>query len=78
MSEKKHVLYECEDLDCKTPKNCPKRHPKRCRKYDLGKCIFKSECAYKHLQPTTNQDHEELKVRVEALEKAVQEITKTN
>ena len=37
---------------------------------------LKSECAYKHLQPTKNQDHKELKVKVEALEKAVQEITK--
>ena len=44
----------------------------------MGKFIFKSECAYKHLQPTENQDHEELKVKVEALEKALQEITKNN
>ena len=40
--------------------------------------IWESECAYQHLQPTKTQEHEELKVKVEALEKAVQEITKTN
>ena len=45
---KKQISNECEDLDCKRPKNCHKRNPKRCRMYDLGKCIYKSECAYKH------------------------------
>ena len=69
---------ECEDLDCKNPKNCNKRHQKRCSNYDLGNLRFKSECAYKHLKPTKNQDHVELKVKVDALEKAGQDITKTD
>ena len=76
--KKKHFIVECEDPDCKTQKSCDKRHPKRCRKHDLGRCRFENECAYKHLKPANNQDHEELKVKVAALEKTVQEITKTN
>ena len=62
-------------LIARYPKSCHNRHPQRCRKYDLGKCRFENGCAYKHLKPTKNHDHEELKVKVEALEKTVQEIT---
>jgi myosin heavy subunit len=77
--KKKHYKSECEHLDdCNTQKNCPKRHPKRCRKYDSGNCRFQSDCAYKHLQPKTNEDHKQLKQKLEALEKVVQTFAETN
>ena len=74
--KKKHFKSECEYLDgCKTPKSCQKRHPKRCRKYDSGHCRFESDCSYKHLKPKTNEEHQQLKEKVEALEKVVQIVT---
>ena len=75
---RKHFSKECEDQDCKTSKTCNKRHPKRCRKYDTGKCRFKNDCAYKHLKPETQEDTEQIKEKIEVLEKAVQQIIKSN
>ena len=76
--KKKHVTLECEDPDCMISKNCKQRHPKPCRKYNLGKCRFENECAYKHIKPHINQDHEQLKENIKVLEKAVEELSKTN
>ena len=44
----------------------------------IGKCWFENGCAYKHLKPNKHEVHEHLKEKVEALEKALEEITKAN
>ena len=75
---KNMLLMNVKTLIARYPKSCHKRYPKRCRKYYLGKCRFENGCAYKHLKPSNNQDQEELNVKIEALEKTFQEITKTN
>ena len=59
-----------------TRKNCEKGTQKGAKNMIWESVYLKSKCAYKHLQPTKTQDHEELKVKVKALQKAVQEITK--
>ena len=74
--KRKHLKEECEYLDkCNNIKICKKRHPKRCNKYDSGKCKFE-ECAYKHQKPTENADHELLKQKVEMLEKVLHAMTR--
>ena len=76
---KKHITIECEDLECfKTSKSCNKRHPKRSKKYDSANRRFESDCAYKHVKPKSNKDHEHLKEKVDALEKIVQANINTN
>ena len=52
-------------------KSCDKRHPKRCKKHDSGKCRFDKTCAYKHLEPTKNNEYGTLKEKVQRLEQVV-------
>ena len=40
-----HPKEICETTVCKD-KDCPKRHPKRCRY--LEECRFQSQCSYSH------------------------------
>ena len=40
--------------------------------------MFENEFAFKHPNPQINQDHEQAKEKVDALKKAVEEISKTN
>ena len=71
--KRKHLSEECKDLEnCKSIKSCDKRHPKRCKKHDSGKCRFEETCAYKHLKPTKIKEYEILKEKVEKLEQVVQ------
>ena len=44
----------------------------------MGKGRFENDCAYKHLKPEEQEDPEQIKEKIEALEKAVQQITKSN
>ena len=44
----------------------------------MGKCRFYNGCAYKHIKLNKNLDCEELKVKVDTPEKAVQEKIKSN
>ena len=74
--QKRHLKTECEDLeDCKSIKSCPKRHPKRCKRYALGNCRFKNECAYDHQKPTINKDQKLLNDKIEVLDKVVHSLT---
>ena len=55
--KKGHYSEECEDQDtCKSISTCNKRHPGNCRKNVSGQCKFKSDCAYKYLEPKENQE----------------------
>ena len=75
--KKRHLSRECEDLDdCANSRSCQKRHPKRCKKYASGNCRFGNDCAYKHQKPTKNQDHEDLKVKLEKVEKVLHAMTR--
>ena len=75
--QKRHPKTECEDLeDCKSIKSCPKRHPKRCKRYAWGNCRFKNECAYDHQNPTINKDEKLLNDKIEVLEKVVRSLTR--
>ena len=44
----------------------------------MGKCRFENDCAYKHFKPETQEDPEKIKGKIGAMEKAVQQITKSN
>ena len=63
---------ECKDLDnCKSMKSCMKRHPKYCKKFASGECRLKSDCSYKHKEPTSNIEQDQLKEKVKQLEKVL-------
>ena len=59
-----------------TPVSARKWHPKRCNKYESGNCRFGNDCAYKHQKPTKKQDHEDLKVKLEQVEKLLHAMTR--
>ena len=48
-----------------------KHIPKPGKKYVSGEFIFKSDCAYKHVEPTENKEQIKLEEKVEQLEKIV-------
>jgi hypothetical protein len=63
---KNHEKETCQDDKCRDT-NCPKRHPKVCRNYAVNKkCMFKDNCAYKHIVEKTGKD-----VKIEHLENEV-------
>ena len=75
--KRKHYETECKDLDnCKSMKSCMKRHPKYCKKFASGECRFKSDCSYKHKEPTSNIEQDQLKEKVKQLEKVLQAMTR--
>ena len=75
--KKIHFTEECKQSeDCENSKTCPKRHPKKCKRYAVGNCRFLSDCAYEHKKPTTNKEHEDLKVKVETMEKVLHAMTR--
>ena len=72
----KHFDEECENLsECDNVKNCHKRHPKRCKRFDSGNCSFKKQCAYKHQKPSVDKDQVKINEKVEVLEKVVEALT---
>lgn len=72
---KRHLSSECEDLECKNSKGCEKRHPKRCKRYASGNCRFEN-CAYKHQKPTIAEDPEQLKEKLQVIEKVLHAMTR--
>ena len=52
MCKIKHYTEECNKQNCQEKNTCQKRHPKKCKRYSLGKCRFKNYCAFKH--PSSN------------------------
>ena len=75
--KRKHFLEVCESKSqCKNIKECHKRHPKPCRRFNLEQeCIFKGDCAYSHCDSNLDSENNELKAKVEDLEKRVIELT---
>ena len=47
---RRHYREICiENENCKARMECPKRHPKKCKKYRTEKgCRFGSDCSYEH------------------------------
>ena len=76
--KRKHYSEVCESLSmCTNIKECPKRHPKMCRRLNSeNKCRFKEECAYNHKRIKPNEDVNVLKDKVDILENTVKELTK--
>ena len=75
--KRKHFNKICESLRCINIKECPRRHPKTCRRFNSGQeCRFKEECAYNHIRKNPDEEQIILKEKVEVLEKTVSELTK--
>ena len=77
-----HLKETCEiGSTCKSSKVCMKRHPKVCKSLSVeGFCRHGDKCAYRHTNQNTihNQNERDmLNVKVESLEKIVQEMAKT-
>ena len=75
--KRKHFNKICESLRCINIKECPRRHPKTCRRFNSGQeCRFKEECAYNHIRKNPDEEQIILKEKVEVIEKTVSELTK--
>ena len=76
--KRKHYSEVCESLSmCTNIKECPKRHPKMCRRLNSeNKCRFKEECTYNNKRINPNEDVIVLKDKVDILENTVKELTK--
>ena len=76
--KRKHFSEVCVNLsNCKNIKECPRRHPKTCKRFVSGiDCRFNDDCAYTHLGTNQNEEQNKLKEKVERLEKTVIELTK--
>ena len=75
---RKHYTEVCESLsECRNIKECPKRHPKICRRYFSSgyECQFKEDCAYTHSKIDNDEEKNKLKEKVEILEKTVIELS---
>ena len=68
-----HLTEECTDLNnCKSKGSCDKRHPKLCRRYILeNSCSFGENCDYLHREKEKSPEENNLKERLEQLEKVV-------
>lgn len=75
--KKKHLEETCEKRSsCDSPKNCQKRHPYACKRYVLeGFCKFGLGCAYHHQTQEKINNESEVNVKVDKLEKTVNELT---
>ena len=70
---RQHISEVCLETSCDI-QNCPRRHPKRCKFYDLyNRCKFGDYCAYAHRENYQVQEINLLKVKVEQLEKVLNE-----
>ena len=73
-----HYKENCEKERCQDKDICRKRHPKMCRKFlSENGCRFKSQCSYKHSEPsmsTAQKEKVDLKRRVELRETIVEEM----
>ena len=74
--KKQHYSQTCEHLsDCKTIKSCLKRHPKSCKWFAKGEvCTFGKDFAYSYQNSTVNLEEDNLKKKVEYLDKVVGEM----
>ena len=77
-----HLKETCEmGSSCKTSKVCMKRHPKICKLFSEGGfCRHGDKCAYSHTNKKAIDNQKEMDVlnmRVESLEKVVQEMART-
>ena len=76
MCRKQHLEETCKELSaCLKPNNCPKRHPKECKRYEKGLCRFGISCAYSHQEKSTiKAGNKDINAKVEMLEKMVFEM----
>ena len=74
--KREHYSEVCDQLSrCSNIKRCNKRHPKNCKRYVSGNgCRFQEECAYYH-HGEKQEELNELKRKVDILEKKVAEST---
>ena len=72
--KKKHFAEICDKLSrCTEIKQCQKRHPKNCKRFASGSgCRHDEQCAYHH---HGNKYAEEMRKKVETLEKMVADLT---
>ena len=72
--KRKHYSEICQqNQTCQSTKNCPKRHPKECKKNKTEKgCQFVSGCSYKHSSDHAASKDCETKYEVELNEKVNQ------
>ena len=65
-----HFTETCDSLSkCNDINSCKKRHPKDCKRFETGEgCRFK-ECSYNHQFKSKEKDMNDLKEKVEGLEK---------
>ena len=68
-----HLKETCINLSaCVNSKSCQKRHPRVCKKQAIeGFCRFGATCAYHHQE---KNNHVEINVKLEELEKTVKEM----
>ena len=71
--KRKHLTPICESQsECKDKKQCHKRHPKSCKRFNSENgCKHGEECAYNHQVDEKFKEVNELKEKVDILEKIV-------
>ena len=76
--KRKHLKEVCDSLSrCQNKKECQKRHPKRCRRFDSeSSCRFQEKCAYDHQACEIDEEKKELKEKVKHLEEKVVQLAK--
>ena len=77
--QRKHFREELKDLaNCKNIKHCSKRHPKNCKRFVAGQCIFGKGCEYKHQESIIDMETVKLNEKGKELETVVKENNKEN
>ena len=72
-----HFSEECKNMaNCKNVKSCEKRHPKICKKFTTGECIFLNDCAYKHQKKILESDYHNMVEKLKQMEKVTQALTR--
>ena len=76
--KRRHLEQICESqAECKNKEQCPKRHPKSCKRFNSGNgCKHGEECAYNHKANVKVKEVTELKDKIDNLEKTVAKISK--
>ena len=74
-----HLTQICESqLECKDTKQCRKRHPKSCKRYNSGNgCKYGEECAYNHKVDEKDKEVKELKEEVIELKEIINHLKNT-
>jgi hypothetical protein len=72
--DKFHNTVTCGSFPC-VDNTCPKRHPRRCRYYDMyGRCSFAERCSFLHHDGRARVESEGFNAVVEDMAKVTEEI----